>query len=156
MTKRTLYARSSGLLQLAAGLVALLLLPDRAAFAQPAPCASCLVPVITPGAASMFPEHLGGFDVLVRVAAGREREAADALERIAQRGGRPGLLIHGVPDAPPESALLSRAQTIAIELDDGSGSGVIFALKKLLTAMRAVAPPTSAFGVSAATGEAAR
>ena len=154
MTKRTLYARSSRLLRLA-GLVALLAPSDRA-FAQPAPCASCLVPVITPGAAPLFPDHLGGFDVLVRVAAGRESDAADALQHIAQRGGRPGLLIHGLPEAAPEPAVLSRAHTIAIELDDGVGTGVVFALKKLLTAMRAAAPATTAFGVSAATKEAAR
>jgi len=155
MTNRILYARSSGLLQLAVGLVGLLALSDPAV-AQPAPCASCLVPVITPGAASVFPDHLGGFDVLVRVAAGREADAADALGRIALRGGRPGLLIQGLPEAPPESALLSRAHTIAIELDDERSPGVIFALKKLLTGMRAAAQATSAFGVSAATKEAAR
>lgn len=154
MTKRTLYARLQGMLRLAAGAVALLAVSERA-LAQPAPCASCLVPVITPGAGLLFPERLEGFDVLVRVAAGRESDAAEALEQIAQRGGRPGVLIRGLPEAAPDPVLLSRVHTIVIELDDGRSSAAVFALKKLLTAMRAMAPAIAAFGVSAATREGA-
>src|SRR5687767_14929780 len=96
MTKRTLYARLRSVLPLLPGSLVAFAVSLPAA-AQPASCATCLVPVVTPGAAAALPEALNGFDVLVRVAAGREAESRPAIDAIARRGGRPGLLIEGLP-----------------------------------------------------------
>ncbi len=155
MTKRPLYARMRGRLQLAAGVAALLAAPA-AGLAQPASCATCLLPVITAADAQVFPERLEGFDVLVRVRPGAEAEAAAAIAAIAQRGGRAGLLVEGMPAAPVGPALSAQIHTILIRLDEPPDAAAVFALKKLLTATRAAARPTTALGVSVASKETAR
>jgi hypothetical protein len=151
MTKPSLYARWFVL-----GSAAALLAGPVPVAAQPGACASCLLPVVTAPQIAVFPERLEGFDVLVRVPAGREADAADAIAAITARGGRPGLLVEGTPAAPIAPAIAARVQTILIRLDAGSGAADVFALKKLLTDIRASLPPTTALAMSVGTREAAR
>jgi hypothetical protein len=143
------------MLQLAAG-VAALLAASAPASAQPAPCATCLLPVITSGDDLLFPEQLEGRDVLVLVAAGRQPDAAVLLRAIAQRGGRPGVLIDGVPPASIDETILSLAHTIVIRLDGPPDVAAVFALKKLLASTRAAISATTALGVTAPSTEVAR
>jgi hypothetical protein len=153
MTKRTLYARLRFVLQLAA--IGVHLLAAGPAAGQPAACATCLVPVVTPGETALFPESLAGFDILVRVEAGGEQAAAKTLDVIAERRGRPGLLVTGVPAAAPDPSLMARVHTVVIHLDGKEEAAGLFALRKLLAAMRGSAPSVT-YGVAAPTRELAR
>ena len=155
MTKLSLYARfRSGLhAALPAAVIAAVAAP---ASAQPAACASCLVPVMTPAAAAVFHERLDGRDVLVRVDAGGDAEAAAVMGAIAGAGGRAGLMIDGTPPAPIEPSVLLPARTILIRLDAPADAAAVFALKKLLAATRGAAAPETALGVMAGSRELAR
>jgi hypothetical protein len=155
MTKRPLYARLRIPLRLAAGIAALLA-ASAPGLAQPAPCATCLLPVVTAPRAAAFPERLEGIDVLVRVRAGAEGEAAGAIATIAQRGGRPGLLIEGMPSSPVGAVVSAHLHTVLIRLDAVPDAAAVFALKTLLTATRAAVPTTMALGVSVASRDVAR
>ncbi len=148
MTKRPLYACLSARLQPAAAAAALLALVAPVA-AQPAACASCVVPVLTPAAATLFSGRLDGRDVLVRIEAGREGDAAAALAAVAGAGGRPGLLIEGTPASPIDAALLPLARTILIRLDAPADAAAVFSLRKLLASTRGAAASETALGVVA-------
>jgi hypothetical protein len=98
----------------------------------------------------MVPGPLDGREVLVRVGAGEEAEAAAALDAIERAGGRPGLLIDGTPRAGMDAAVLSSARTILIRLDGNLDEPSVFALKKLLASTRGAAAPATALGIVAA------
>jgi hypothetical protein len=111
---------------------------------------------VTDAQSAVLPERLEGFDVLVRVSPGRAAEAADAIADIARRGGRPGLLVEGVPTSAIAGALGARVQTILVRLDASQGAADVFALKRLLTELRASVPPTTALGISVQARDVAR
>ncbi len=153
MTKRTLYAVA----ELPVSLVLAAALPFLSPFvppvaAQGAACATCVAVAITPGQAASLPAQLDGMEVLLRVAPGGEAKAVEALTLIGQRGGRPGLFIHG----PPESTAASTpadTRRIVIAIDPPrtgqSPDEYAFALKTRLTAIRAAAPATLMLGIAA-------
>jgi hypothetical protein len=155
MTNLSLYARRRVLFRLAAA-TGILVVWTASSVAQPGACASCLLPIVTPAQSAALPEGLEGFDVLVRVRPGREADAAEAIDAIARRGGRPGLLVDGVPAAPLTAALGARVRTILMRLDAVAGAADVFAIKTLLTGMRAALPPTTALGIAVESREAAR
>jgi hypothetical protein len=94
----------------------------------------------------MFPPQLNGLDVLVRGGAGRERDMPAALAAIAERGGRPGLVIPASPGSVDASAI-ARAQTLIVELGAGDSSRIIFAARTQLAALRGAAPASTRLGV---------
>ena len=101
MTKPPLYAVRGPALhrhgrRLAVALACMTLAVGVAA-AQGPVCAACLALEITPGMVPALPARLEGLEVLVRVAPGDERTALDALAEISARGGRPGLVVTGLP-----------------------------------------------------------
>lgn len=143
MAKRLLYACRRRPLQILAGLLALALCGPAGAFAQKSsdvmlpPCAACVAVVITPPQSVLLPAQLAGLDVLVRVAPGTEPQALAALEYIRHAGGRAGLLIDGLPAAPPPTEVLARASVVLVlphEMPDADG--LAYALKTQITRLR--------------------
>lgn len=126
--------------------------------ARHAPCAGCVAIVVTPGTALALPERLDGLRVFVAVepdGPGGPAAARSALEDIAQRGGRPGLLVAGVPAAIPDTVMqLARAVLVAVPPDTRDHPDALaFALKTRLTDLRAGAAGTVELGI---VGERAR
>jgi len=116
------------------------------------PCATCIVLTIAPGQALALPEALNGLDVLVRVNA-EPREVQPALAEIVRKGGRPGLVMDGVPDTPIAPALLSVARVVLIELGtlppDADWDATAYAVKMRFTSARAAAPAGILWGIVA-------
>jgi len=118
---------------------------------QTAVCPSCVAISVDPQVVSALPLQLDGIEVLVRVAAGEEGAAAAALVEIERRGGRPGLLIEGLPPAPSSSALGGARRVVIVagrppaSIDDQFA----FQLKTSLTALRAVVADGTAIGLAA-------
>src|SRR6478752_5159432 len=95
MTKPPLYAAAQIAASVAA-LVTVLVAPARARSAwQPGACVTCLS--IAVDAAVSLPGQLEGLEVFVRGNAGSEAAALAALTEIEQKGGRPALLVSGIP-----------------------------------------------------------
>ena len=116
----------------------------------PGPCARCAVVVVEPGDRERLPPGLRGLDVLVRL--GPDGVGTEGiLEAIRNRGGRPGLLVDGLP--APGAGPLARAQVdaLVIRLDEASGELVALAydLKTRLTALRAGLPRGVQIGLAA-------
>lgn len=154
MTKRTLYAVAELPVSLVLLATVLSLCPVEAnAAAQGAACATCIAVVVGPEQAAALPAQLDGMEVLIRVPTGGEAAAATALSLVAQRGGRPGLFVRGLPGAPPAGTALADARRVAIAIDaPRTGESVdeyAFSLKTRLTAIRAAAPPALALGIAA-------
>jgi hypothetical protein len=119
--------------------------------AQDAPCAGCLAVSVTPAQLPALPENLGGLDVLIRVAAGDEAGASDALGAVARKGGRPGLAIAGVAPGALAPELLTRINRLLIDLADAPPADfeqLAYAVKLRLTAARAGGPPGIALGLA--------
>ena len=114
------------------------------------PCAACVGLVISPGQALALPSGLGGLTVLVD--AGRQHPAKESLDDIARRGGRPGLRIEGLPDAPLPAALVRAARTIVLDLNGAEASeapeALAYTLKTHLTAIRASADRPVELGIA--------
>lgn len=157
MTKLSLYAHLRGRFAGPAGAIALALLFSAAsagpAGAQEPVCAACLVPVVPAGQRPPFPPQFDGLEVFVRVPAGAEGPALDPLRAIAAAGGRPGLLIEGLPAGPVPADLLGQADRLLLDLGavapGEDARALAFALKTQATAYRAGSKPGSGFGIAA-------
>lgn len=140
-----------------ASLAALLTLLPASAQAQPdrqnAVCATCVAIAVEPQVASALPPQLDGVEVFVRIAAGNEGAAAAALIDIERRGGRPALLIEGLPSTSPSPRAVERARRMVIVLGRTMPASIddqfAFQLKTSLTALRAVVADGTAIGLSA-------
>ncbi|MEP6918540.1 MAG: hypothetical protein ABJC89_23060, partial [Acidobacteriota bacterium] len=128
MTKRTLYAPPEilaagrvvlvvlGLLTWASGATAAPAGDGVQATAEHPPCGACIAMVLTTAQVSSLPERLDGLEILVRAPAGNERSAADAITAIARNGGRPGLMIEGIPLADLPAELVARTERLLIDI----------------------------------------
>ena len=139
MAKRTLYAvaeMAAATAALAAGFPGSAV--ARASPGQNAVCVTCVAISIPPQATLALPQELGGLDVFVRVVPGAEGAALAALAEIERKGGRPGLLIEGFPDAAPPATLLARTRRILVAPGavpaEQTEEAFAFALKTRLTA----------------------
>ena len=94
-------------------------------------------------AAVSLPAQLEGLEVFVRVNAGSEAAALAALTQIEQKGGRPALLVSGIP-GPLTTDVRDHVGRIVIDLPpqppDQSDDVFSFSLKTSLTALRASDP----------------
>ena len=115
------------------------------------PCGRCVALIVAPQDAVRLPSVLWGLDILVRVHPGREVEGRQALEAIGERGGRPGLLIEGLPTGDELVGVGAAVQSVVIRIDPGQGVPVAlhFDLKTRLTALRARLPRGALVGISA-------
>jgi len=151
MAKRSLYAAAEMVASVAAVLTLLPASAQARTDGQTAVCPSCVAISVDPQVVSALPLQLDGIEVLVRVAAGEEGAAAAALVEIERRGGRPGLLIEGLPPAPSSSALGGARRVVIVagrppaSIDDQFA----FQLKTSLTALRAVVADGTAIGLAA-------
>ena len=147
MTKRTLYALAGAILQP----LALALTPALAAAgATGAPCAQCAAVIIGPGQARVLPARLAGLDVLVRLIPGDETAARRAVEDIAARDGRPGLVVRGVPDAAIDADLVRRTRMLIVDVSDlQPDDRLAYRLKLRVTEARAAGPGGTDIGLSA-------
>ncbi len=118
---------------------------------QEAMCAACLALEIGPGQA--LPAQLEGLDVLVRAEPGGDRTAAETLAGIAARGGHPGVVLSGIPAAPPQPEVLAASGRVLVDLTRAPVTEdprqAAFALKTLSTAVRAGARSSVLFGIMA-------
>ncbi|MEN3338081.1 MAG: hypothetical protein V7647_1757 [Acidobacteriota bacterium] len=157
MAKRPLYAVArTGLaacairLALAAGCLGL---AAADAAAQEPVCAACIALDITPGQAALLPPQLDGRDVFVRVPAGGETTAREALAEIARRAGHAGLFISGVLSTTLPGDLVAMADLVLVDLTTTPADDprqVAFTLKTQSTAVRAGGRPGVRFGIVAA------
>ncbi len=150
MTKPSLYARRPkwlGSLVLAA--VGLMAAGSAATVgAAGAPCAACAAVVIAPGQALALPGALNGLVVLVRVAPAEARLARAGLDEIAARGGRPGLLVNGVPAEPLDSGAVDRSGFVLIDAGTAASSAAgAFLLKQRIVEVRG-RRPDAAVGIA--------
>jgi hypothetical protein len=112
------------------------------------PCGVCIALLIHPSQTSLLPPRLHGLDVLLQVETDPGDESSALLQRIAERGGRPGLFLANL--TAPSEALLGRAQTIVLDLHgvDDSPDALAFDLKTRLTSLRASSGPTTKLGIA--------
>jgi len=95
-------------------------------------------------------------EVFVRVAAGREEAGLASLADIERKGGRPSLLVSGMPASLPESVaghvrrIVVTGPSRPIEQSD---EVFAFALKTSLTTLRAAVSATTSIGLSAETAQ---
>src|SRR3972149_6587246 len=109
--------------------------------AQDAPCASCVAVAMAPGQVRALPGALNGLNVLLRVNGGMEGSAVPALDAVASRGGRPGLLVRGVPAEPLAEAAVRHSDVLVIDAEGSDISdSVVFSLKRQVTAARGAHP----------------
>jgi hypothetical protein len=152
MTKRTLYAVA----EVAVATAALAAIWPGSAVARASPgqnavCVTCVAISIPNQATLALPQQLDGLDVFVRVVPGAEGTALEPLAEIERKGGRPGLLIEGFPDAAPPANLLAQLRRILVAPGappaEQTDEAFAFALKTRLTAIRAGAADTVAMGI---------
>jgi hypothetical protein len=153
MAKRQLYAAAEIAASLAAAMLTLFpAFAQAGTSSQDAPCAACVALGVDSAAVSSLPQQLGGVEVFVRVTAGLEGKVEAALIDIERRGGRPGLLMSGLPLDVLSGRVLERARQVLI--DPGvrpaqlTDDEFAFQLKTRLTALRAVAPNGSRIGLA--------
>ncbi len=156
MTKPALYAVRGPALhrhgRRLAVAVACMTLAVGVAAAQGPVCAACLALEMTPGMVPALPARLEGLEVLVRVAPGAERTALDALAEISARGGRPGLVVTGLPSEVVPADVLAATSRLLIDLSGAPADDVrqtAFLLKTQSTAARAGARAGIQFGILA-------
>ena len=143
MPKRELYARPVLVLWLTAAGLAAPSMAGRAAAqpAAPAPCAACLVPIVSPGQTVLLPAALNGIEVLLSPE--REPGAAgalgDAVQAIRRAGGRPGLLLRAVDEAPPDG-LADLHRVVLVMPDAVPAAELSFRARTRLTELRASYP----------------
>ncbi len=152
MTKQTLYAVAEVGVSTVALVTVLSAFPLAWAPGQDSVCATCVTISISPGTTPALPDPLGGAEVFVRVAAGDEGAALDALAAIERKGGRPGLFIDGPPGALPSANSLARARRILVTAGAAPPAQDVeafaFAVKTRMTALRAAAPGTATLGLA--------
>ena len=128
-------------------------MPTPTPAAQSAACAACVAISISADAAPALPEQLDGLDVFVRVSAGDEGTAVAALAAIERKGGRPGLLIAGLPGEAPPRNFIDRARRIVLmpgaRPPGQTEEAFAFTLKTRLTAIRAAGSDTALLGIAA-------
>jgi hypothetical protein len=156
MTKPALYAVAGSALRalvraLAPALICLAIGTGLAAAQEPA-CAACMALEITANQAALLPPRLEGMPIVVRVPAGAEAAAREALVAISGRGGKAGVVISGLPSSALPGDVLAQADLVLIDLmavatDDPRQ--VAFSLKTQSTGVRAAARPGAQFGILA-------
>jgi hypothetical protein len=117
------------------------LLPADASGPGRPPCASCITVVLGLADQIDIQESLNGLEVVIEVPPGREQDAAPFLEQIRLHGGRPGLLIAGLPVASPSSTG-STIDTLIIDTrsEPGSIPDLTFGVKSRLAEVRGTLP----------------
>src|SRR4030095_10975419 len=116
MAKRQLYAPAEIAASLAAAILTLFpALAQAGTSSQDAPCAACVAIAVEPAAVSSLPQQLGGVEVFVRVTTGLEGKVEAALIDIERRGGRPGLLMSGLPVDVLSGRVLERVRQVLID-----------------------------------------
>ncbi|MFL6280950.1 MAG: hypothetical protein ACJ731_12620 [Vicinamibacterales bacterium] len=156
MTKRPLYAAAQTAASLAVLLTVFAAPVQAGANRQSGVCAACLSIAVDPGTTASLPGELQGMEVFVRVAAGSEEAGLAGLIDIEAKGGRPSLLVSGMPSSLPES-MSGHVRRIVVtgpsrpvdQVDDVFA----FGLKTSLTALRAAVSPTTLIGLSAETAQ---
>src|SRR5262249_36772921 len=120
---------------------------------QTASCAACVSIAVMPDVVSSLPDQLDGVEVFVRVDRGAEGAAAATFAEIERKGGRPALMIQGVPMATLSGTVATAAGRIVIapgirppEMTDDQFA---FRLKTALADLRAVAADHSGIGLYA-------
>jgi hypothetical protein len=117
--------------------------------AQPVPpCGRCLAIVIDADQVTLLPAQLAELEVLVRTS--RATAAIGTLlEAIAGRGGKPGILVDGLPgdDLPSVSSLSS--VVIQVGTTPAEPVALAFDLKTRVTAVRARLPGNVRIGLAA-------
>jgi hypothetical protein len=156
MTKPALYAVAGSALPPAARRLALAVLclvaAAGAAKAQEPVCGACIALEITAAQAAMLPARLDGVPVMVRVPAGAESAAREALVAISASGGKAGLVVSGLPVQTLSEDVISQADLVLIDLSTVPADAprqVAFTLKTQSTAVRAAARPGAQFGILA-------
>ena len=142
----------TGLARLLCALLSVAAFAEARAVAQTsAPCAPCAAVVVDPADRERLPPALPALDVLVRVRPGEEARAQGILESIRERGGKPGLLIDGLPVGDPVTIAPAPIDTLVVRLHVASGElvAVAFDLKTRLTAVRAALPSEVRIGLAA-------
>ena len=90
--------------------------------------------------------------MFLRVAAGNEAAAFEGLGEVARKGGRPGLVIDGVPPGALSAELMARISRLLVDLGDSPPAADVdqlaYAVKLRLTAARARAPREIALGIA--------
>ena len=120
--------------------------------ADTAPCAACIALSIAPGQTLALPADLKGTNVFVRVTSGDEAAAAAAVRAVADRHGRPGIHVEGVPSEETAGSIPGATAAFLIDLSAagaGDSSQLVFALKTRITAARAAGPPGMQVGLVA-------
>ncbi|MEO7273991.1 MAG: hypothetical protein ABI211_18490, partial [Vicinamibacterales bacterium] len=115
--------------------------PRSGSVARP-PCATCLAIAVLPEQLVLLPDSLNGLEILVDAAA-QGSGLAGVIEGITRRGGRGGVVLHGLD--PLNAADLSGASTALLDIRDAAPSfdALVFALRTLSTSIKAGAavPP---------------
>jgi hypothetical protein len=96
----------------------ILVLTASAAAAQgrTAPCAECVALVIEPREANSFSGPLNGARIAVKIRAGAEHTAIATLSDIRDTGGRPGLVVTGLPSQPLAAEPIRVAQDVFLDI----------------------------------------
>jgi hypothetical protein len=121
--------------------------------AQEPVCGACVALEITPTQTVALPPQLDRLPVLVRVPAGSEATAREALMAISNRGGHAGLIVSGLPSTTLPQDVIAQADLVLIDLTTASGDDprqVAFGLKTQSTAVRAAARAGVQIGIVAA------
>ena len=152
MTKRPLYAAAQTAASLAALLTVLPASAQGSSDGQSGACVACLSIAVDATATASLPGQLEGLEVFVRVNTGGDAAALPALAEIERKGGRPALLLSGMPGSVAPD-VREHVQRIVIELPvqpaDQSDEEFSFSLKTGLTALRAAIPGSTPIGVAA-------
>src|SRR3954447_3266440 len=115
MTKRPLYAAAQAAASLAALLTVLPASAQGSSVGQSGACVACLSIAVDANTTGSLPGQLDGLEVFVRVNAGSEAAALPSLAEIERKGGRPALLLSGMP-GPLAPGVGEHLQRIVIEL----------------------------------------
>src|SRR3954468_7312168 len=152
MTKRPLSPAAQAAASLAALLTVLPASAQGSSVGQSGACVACLSIAVDANATGSLPGQLEGLEVFVRVNPGAEAAALPAVAEIERKGGRPALLLSGMP-GPVASDVADRVRRIVIHLPvqpaEQSDEVFSFSLKTGLTALRAAVPGSTLIGLAA-------
>lgn len=131
---------------------------DAAAQASEPPCAACLTLVVTPAQALALPPELHGLRVLVAAAPAALAGTRPALDDTSRRGGRPGLLIRGLPELSRlPDAPWATVNMVVLDISPADArqdaAALAFTVKTLLTAIRGAAGGAVDLGLAGAVDE---
>ena len=117
----------------------LLITASLAAGQEPTPpCAECLTLVVERGQSSSIPGPLNDARIAVRVPAGGEDAAVAALSQIREGGGRPGLVVVGLPAQPVSGDAAALVRDLFIDIGDATlpVNEMVFLLRSRFTELR--------------------